>query len=92
MLRGMESTAQQVKRALVEVLDLAVDAGQIAEEDLLFGPPIRLDSLGYHRLMVGLEDRLGVRWTDAELDEAIFETVADLVAFVAAHSDRGRDD
>ncbi len=81
MVRDRSEMLALVRSALVDALDLAVAPESIAEDAALHMAPIRLDSLGYHRLIVALEARLGRTWSEESLDDAIFERVVDVVDF-----------
>ncbi len=80
-----EAVANAVKAVLVTELDLAVPIEAIDEEDNLFSPHIRMDSLGHLRVLAGLEDRFALRAPRGRLEEALLETVGDLVDLVVAH-------
>ena len=79
-----DAIAQRVKTLLVEELHLDLDPADIALDDVLHAPHIRLDSLGYLRLLQGLERAFDLRLDLATLGATVFETVGDVAAFVAA--------
>ena len=70
-------------KVLVEELNLDTDPGSISVDDLVYAPHIRLDSLGYLRLMHGVEQEFGFEIKPEEVGHILFETVGDIVDFVA---------
>jgi acyl carrier protein len=80
------NTAARVKKVLVEELNLNISADGIADEDLVYAPHIRLDSLGYLRLVNGLEQEFGFEISAEEVGHILFETVEDIVRFVDERS------
>ena len=79
--------AELVRRALVDALALEVSPDALGGDQPLFEPPIRMDSLGFYRVVVELEVHLGTRLDESALDGTLFETVDDLVRFVCEHAD-----
>lgn len=75
------STGDIVKQVLIDCLDLRIAPSALASEDSLYGPPVRLDSLAFHRTLARLEAELGVRFDEDELAATLFDTVGDLIAF-----------
>ena len=78
---------RQVQRLLVDELQLDVAPTSLRMDDALHAPPIRIDSLGYLRLMSGLERAFGIPFEPESLGDAVFATVGDVVRFVL--SERG---
>ncbi len=74
--------SERVKQVLVDELNLSISVESIADEDLVYAPHIRLDSLGYLRLIHGLEQEFGIEISAEEVGRILFETVADIVGFV----------
>ena len=74
--------AELVRQALVDALALDVAPRALRGEQPLFEPPVRMDSLGFHRVVVELEVRREARFDENALDGTLFETVDDLVRFV----------
>jgi acyl carrier protein len=75
------SSAARVKKVLVEELNLNISPDGIADDDLVYAPHIRLDSLGYLRLVHGLEQEFAFEVSAEEVGHILFETVADIVRF-----------
>ena len=76
------NAAARVKKVLVDELNLNISAESIADEDLVYAPHIRLDSLGYLKLVHGLEQEFGFEISAEKVGHILFETVADIVRFV----------
>ena len=81
---AVANAAERVKNVLVDELNLSVTVENIADDDLVYAPHIRLDSLGYLRLVNGLEEEFGFEIKAEEVGRILFETVADIVSFVEA--------
>jgi len=79
---SVANAAGRVKKVLVEELNLSIAAEGIADGDLVYAPHIRLDSLGYLRLVHGLEQEFGFEISAEEVGHILFETVADITLFV----------
>ena len=71
-----------VLRLLVEELDLEVRAEDLSEDDPLFAPHIRLDSISYLSFMSRLVEELELAEQASALEETVFETVGDIVEAV----------
>ena len=69
-----------VRAALVRALEPGIDAEAIGLNWELYAPPLRMDSLGFHRVIVDLERTFGGRFDDDLLASSLVETVADLCA------------
>lgn len=80
----------EVCRALVRALDLDVAPATLRPEMALHAPPVRMDSLGFYRLISTLERALGGPLDETMMAEALVETIDDLVAVVRASLDAGR--
>ena len=72
-----------MRRALVDALALDLEPADITGDQTLHEHPVRMDSLGFHRVVVELEVLRGARFDEAALERTLFETVDDLVRFVA---------
>ena len=71
-----------VRRALVDALALDIVPEAITDDQPLYEHPVRMDSLGFHRVLVELEVQRGASFDEHALEHTIFETVDDLVRFV----------
>ena len=80
--------AALVRRALVDALALDLLPEDIAGEQALHQHPVTMDSLGFHRVVVEMEVLRGARFDEHALESTLFETVDDLVRFVAAQAPR----
>jgi acyl carrier protein len=72
----------EVCRALVRALDLDVEPPTLRPEMALHAPPIRMDSLGFYRLITNLERSFDIRLDETMMAEALVETIDDLVKLV----------
>ena len=79
MLKSVDVTSI-VRAALVGALEPGIDAETIELNWELYAPPLRMDSLGFHRVIVDLERAIGRRFDDDLLASRLIETVADLCA------------
>ena len=78
--------ADLVRRALVDALALDVSPDALRGDQALFEPPVRMDSLGFYRVIVEIEVHLGTRLDEQALERTLFETVDDLIRFVTEQS------
>lgn len=78
-----ESTAARIKAIMVQVLDLDLSPEQIDDELSLYSSSIRLDSLGFLRLIIALEAEFGRQIDDEDVMEADLETIAGLIQLFA---------
>jgi acyl carrier protein len=77
------STREQLKRLIIEHLNLEGMTPDMIEDDaLLFGEGLGLDSVDALELVVALEKTWGIRIEDQESTREAFATVASLAAFV----------
>ena len=75
------STADRVKKVMVEALDLSLHPDQL--DDLsLYSPVIRMDSLNLLRLIVALEEEFDGQIDDEDVMEADLENVGNLIDLV----------
>ena len=79
-------SVDQLKVMLVEKLNLkAVTAGQIADDNPLFGPDgLGLDSVDALELVLAIESEYGIQIEDAEVGREAFASVQVLCDFVNA--------
>ncbi len=77
-----EAIAQRVRRVLVDELELEVAPSDLSLDDPLYAPHIQLESLGYLKLVMGLEQEFRLHIGDEESGRVMFETVGDIVAYV----------
>lgn len=81
---------EELKRLIVEALDLEdVRPEDIGTEDQLFVNSLGLDSIDALEISMEVEERYGVAFDDdPERNEAIFESVKTLAAFIAENRPR----
>lgn len=80
--RAAVSTA--VRRLVIRESRLTMPADDLAEDEPLNGPLLRINSLGFLGMLVRLEDELDVSLPDEMLVGRRFDTVRDLVDVVAS--------
>jgi acyl carrier protein len=76
----------RVKALMVETLMLQVGAGEIADEQALFGPnSLGLDSVDALQLVVMLDKNFGLKIPDSNVARDTLASVASIVAAVERH-------
>jgi acyl carrier protein len=76
----------ELKALLVARLRLLhVDPASIADDAPLVGGSLALDSIDMLELALAVEERYGVKVTDAAKAQAAFRSIAALAGFVATH-------
>ncbi len=71
------SECAQLRRVIVDRLDLPLDADWISDDQPLFGRGLELDSVDALEIMVGIEDEFGASISDDETD--VFGSVNSLL-------------
>ena len=71
-----------VRTVLVTALEPGLEPEVIQRNWELYAPPLRMDSLGFHRVIVGLERALGRPIDDEALAPLLMERVSDLCTLV----------
>ena len=71
-----------VRSTLVTALEPGVEPETIQMDWELYAPPLRMDSLGFHRVIVGLERALGRKFDDSVLAGSLIEHVSDLCSLI----------
>ena len=79
---SLSNISERVKKVLIDELNLSVSVEAISDDDLVYAPHIRLDSLGNLRLVHGLEREFGFEIRAEEVGYILFEKVADITRFV----------
>lgn len=82
----MEELKQELKEKIVTQLnleDIAVE--DIANDDLLFGDGLGLDSIDALELIVMLDRDYGIKLTDPKQGRAIFESVNTMADYISEH-------
>ena len=82
----MEALKQALKQNIIAHINLEdVSVEDIANEDLLFGSGLGLDSIDALELIVMLDKNYGIRLTDPKEGRAIFESINTMAAYIAEH-------
>lgn len=77
------SVQDELKALIVTELDIRDrEAGDIVDEDPLFGAGLGLDSLDALQLAMAIEERFGVAIPEGEPARAIFASVASLARYI----------
>lgn len=72
----------EIKRIIVQVLELQIDPEEIGDEEVLFGGGLGLDSIATLEIVVRLEEAFDVIVDDEELHTEMFESVRALSDYV----------
>lgn len=73
----------QIKQMLVENLMLKINAGEIADDQALFGPgSLGLDSVDALQLVVALDKNYGLKISDTEVARKTMQTVNSIAAAI----------
>jgi acyl carrier protein len=76
----------EIKRLLVENLMLQISAGEIGDDQPLFGPDgLGLDSVDALQLVVALDKNYGLKLSDVEVARKILQTVNSIAAAIQEH-------
>ena len=82
----MEALKQELKENLIEQLNLEdVTVDEIADDDMLFGDGLGLDSIDALELIVMLDKTYGIKLTDPKEGRAIFESINTMAAYISEH-------
>jgi acyl carrier protein len=85
-----EDILGQIRRILIDGLDVKREPDEIDPDAPLFGSGLGLDSIDAVELALQVEEHLGVRLDDDTLARASMRTVNSLVDRVIAHRSEGR--
>lgn len=88
-MRKTESISGRVKRTVIQSLELQLSEADIADDEVLFGGGMGLDSIGVLQIVFGLESEFGIEVTDDELRVELFDSVATLTEYVEGKLQRG---
>lgn len=79
----MSDTIQRLKDLLITRLKLKVEADDINDDTLLFGPDsLDLDSIDVLELVVGIKKEFGVEIADRETAEKVFTSVGAIARYI----------
>ena len=77
-----ECVAVRVKALVMQVLQVDLDPGEIADDEPLFGDGLDADSMVALELVSAIEQEFGIAVTDEELRVELFESLQTLVEYV----------
>ncbi|WP_425076540.1 phosphopantetheine-binding protein [Psychroserpens sp. S379A] len=82
----MDALKQELKEYIIEQLNLEdLSPDDIANEDMLFGDGLGLDSIDALELIVMLDKNYGIKLTDPKEGRAIFESINTMATYIAEH-------
>ena len=85
-MENIATLKQDIKHLMVENLMLQITAGEIGDEQPLFGPgSLGLDSVDALQLVVALDKKYGLKIPDPEAARQILQSVTTMAKAVAAH-------
>ena len=81
-MRKTESISGRVKRTVIQSLELQLSEADIADDEVLFGGGMGLDSIGVLQIVFGLEREFGIEVTDDELRVELFDSIETVTEYV----------
>ena len=82
----MDELILELKKEIIKVLNLeGVNPEDIADDSMLFGEGLGLDSIDALELIVLLEKNYGIKLKDPAQGKEIFKSVRTMAAFVQAN-------
>jgi len=82
----MEALKQELKENIIEQLNLEdMTPDDIADDDILFGDGLGLDSIDALELIVMLDKNYGIKLTDPKEGRSIFESINTMAAYITEH-------
>ena len=82
----MQPLKERIKSLIVETLMLQMNAQEIADDQMLFGPgSLGLDSVDALQLVVMLDKNFGVKIPDSNAARETLQSVTTIVAAVEKH-------
>ena len=79
-----DSVTRRVKEAIIESLALPVTADEIADDEVLFGGGMALDSIASLEIIAAIEREFGLEVADEDLTAELFDSVATLTEYVVS--------
>ena len=83
-MNDTQSIRAEIKRTLVDILDLDIPPEQIRDNDALFSHGMGVDSVEALEIVRELEKRFSIKITDDEIGIAMFQDVISLASTVEA--------
>ena len=82
----MDALKQELKENIIEQLNLEdMTTADIADDDMLFGDGLGLDSIDALELIVMLDKNYGIKLTDPKEGRTIFESINTMAAYISEH-------
>lgn len=82
----MDALKQELKENIIEQLNLEdMTPADIADDDMLFGDGLGLDSIDALELIVMLDKNYGIKLTDPKEGRTIFESINTMAAYISEH-------
>ncbi|QRM88867.1 acyl carrier protein [Lacinutrix sp. WUR7] len=79
----MDALKKELKENLIEQLNLEdMTIADIADDDMLFGDGLGLDSIDALELIVMLDKSYGIKLTDPKEGRSIFESINTMAAYI----------
>jgi acyl carrier protein len=80
---GLAEVREELKKMLVDALSLEdIEASEIADDEILFGEGLELDSLDAVEIVVMLQRNYGIELKDVEESKKIFTSIDTLSRYV----------
>ena len=82
----MDALKQELKENIIEQINLEdMTPEDIANDDILFGSGLGLDSIDALELIVMLDKNYGIKLTDPKEGRSIFESINTMAAYIGEH-------
>ncbi len=81
-MSGPNSVARRVKRAIIQSLGLEIAEAEIADDEVLFGGGMAIDSVASLEIVAAIEREFDLKVPDEDLTADLFDSVATLVEYV----------
>jgi acyl carrier protein len=79
----MENLKKELKEKIIENLNLEdMEVGDIADDEMLFGDGLGLDSIDALELIVMLDKDYGIKLKDPKQGKAIFESINTMAQYI----------
>jgi acyl carrier protein len=80
----MENLKKELKEKIIENLNLEdMEVADIADDDMLFGDGLGLDSIDALELIVMLDKDYGIKLKDPKQGKAIFESINTMAQYIS---------